>query len=52
MNTNVTSNNINRLVDVYTIGGILVRRQIPYIQSTNDLEPGMYIIGGEIVVVK
>ncbi len=50
--TNVTSNNINRLVDVYTIGGILVRRQIPYIQSTNDLEPGMYIIGGEIVVVK
>ena len=48
----VASSSVNRLVDVYTIGGVLVRRQVSYMQSTYGLEPGIYIIGGEVTVVK
>ena len=43
---------VNRLVDVYTIGGILVRRQVPYVQRGQGLEPGMYVIDGKVTVVK
>lgn len=43
---------INRPVDVYTIGGILLRRQVPYLQSTNGLAPGMYVIGGKTVIIR
>ena len=46
------SSDINRLVDVYTIGGILVRRQVPYVQRGQGLEPGMYVIDGKVTVVK
>ena len=42
----------NNLVDVYTLGGILVRRQVPYIQRGQGLEPGMYLIDGKVTVVK
>ncbi|MBR4160641.1 MAG: CotH kinase family protein [Bacteroidaceae bacterium] len=42
----------NRPVDVYTIGGILVRRQVPYLQSTNGLTPGLYIIDGKATLVQ
>lgn len=43
---------INRPVDVYTIGGILLRRQVPYLQSAKDLAPGMYIIGGKTTIIR
>jgi hypothetical protein len=43
---------VNRLVDVYTIGGILVRRQVPYVQRGQGLESGMYVIDGKVTVVK
>ena len=46
------ASDINRLVDVYTIGGILVRRQVPYVQRGQGLEPGMYVIDGKVTVVK
>ena len=42
----------NNLVDVYTLGGILVRRQVPYIQRGQGLAPGMYVIDGKVTVVK
>lgn len=46
------ASDINRPVDVYTISGILVRRQVPYMQSVNNLTPGLYIIDGKAVMVK
>ena len=46
------SDAINRPVDVYTINGVLVRSQVPYIQSAIGLEPGLYIIDGKATVVK
>ena len=46
------SDAINRPVDVYTINGVLVRRQVSYMQSTMGLEPGLYIIDGKATVVK
>ena len=46
------SSDVNRLVDVYTIGGILVRRQVPYVQRGQGLDPGMYVIDGKVTVVK
>ena len=46
------ASDINRLVDVYTIGGILVRRQVPYVQRGQGLESGMYVIDGKVTVVK
>ena len=46
------ASDVNRLVDVYTIGGILVRRQVPYVQRGQGLESGMYVIDGKVTVVK
>ncbi len=46
------SDAVNRPVDVYTINGVLVRSQVPYIQSATGLEPGLYIIDGKATVVK
>lgn len=43
---------INRPVDVYTISGLLLRRQVPYLRSTNGLAPGMYIIGGKTTIIR
>lgn len=43
---------INRPVDVYTISGLLLRRQVPFLQSTNGLTPGMYIIGGKTTIIR
>ena len=43
---------INRLVDVYTVSGMLVRRQVPYMNRCNGLEPGLYIIDGKTTIVK
>lgn len=46
------TSNINRPVNVYTISGILVRRHVPYLQSTNGLAPGLYIIDGKTTIVQ
>ena len=42
---------LGRPVDVYTIGGVLVRRQVPYMQSTNGLTPGVYVVEGKAILV-
>lgn len=42
----------NRLVDVYTINGIRMRRQVPLLQSTTGLAPGLYIIEGRKISVR
>lgn len=43
---------LKRPVDIYTVGGILVRRQVPYIESLNGLTPGLYIIDGKTVLIQ
>lgn len=43
---------MSRLVDVYTISGVRVRSQVPYSQFTQGLVPGIYIVGGQKIVVK
>jgi len=43
---------LNRPVDVYTIGGILVRNKVPYLNALNGLEPGLYIVDGKTIVVQ
>ena len=43
---------LNRPVDVYTIGGIMVRNKVPYLNALNGLEPGLYIIDGKTIVVQ
>lgn len=43
---------INRPVDVYTISGLLLRRQVPYLRSTEGLAPGMYVIGGKTTIIR
>ena len=42
---------LNRPVDVYTIGGVLVRRQVPYMKSLNGLTPGIYVVEGKAILV-
>ena len=42
----------NRLVDVYTINGIRMRKQVPLLQSTTGLAPGLYIIDGRKISVR
>jgi hypothetical protein len=41
----------NGKVDVYTLGGILVRRQVEAASATNDLPQGIYIVNGKKVMV-
>ena len=42
----------NRLVDVYTINGIRMRKQVPLLESTYGLMPGLYIIEGRKISVR
>ncbi len=42
----------NKLVDVYTLQGIMVRHQIPVENLEKDLSQGIYIINGKKFVVK
>ena len=42
----------NRLVDVYTINGIRMRKQVPLLESTYGLTPGLYIIEGRKISVR
>ncbi len=43
---------VNEPVDVYTLNGIKVRSRVPYINSTQGLIPGIYIVKGQKVVVR
>lgn len=42
----------NALVDVYTIGGVMVRSQVAASGATDGLAKGLYIVDGKKVVVK
>lgn len=39
-------------VDVYTLHGVRMRTQVPAIEATRDLMPGIYIIGGRKVIIR
>lgn len=39
-------------VDVYTIGGVRMRTQVPYSVAVNGLMPGIYIINGKKTIVR
>lgn len=45
------SKEANKLVDVYTINGVLVRKQVPYIQFNQGLMPGIYIVNGRKIAI-
>ena len=38
------------LVNVYTIDGIIVRKQVKESQALNDLKKGIYIVNGKKVI--
>lgn len=42
----------SRPVNVYTINGILVRKQVPYAQFNVGLMPGIYIVDGKKIVIR
>ena len=42
----------NGLVDVYTLQGVMVKRQIPVEELEQELPGGMYIVNGKKMVVK
>ena len=42
----------NRPVNVYTLNGMLVRRQVPYGQFPLGLAPGIYIVDGKKVAIR
>lgn len=45
------ANAANSNVDVYTLSGVCVRRQVPTISSLNDLTPGIYVVNGKVVAI-
>ncbi len=42
----------NRLVDVYTLQGVMMKRQIPVEELEQELPGGIYIVNGKKMVVK
>ena len=42
----------NKLVDVYTLQGVMIKRQIPVEQLENELPAGLYIVDGKKMMVK
>lgn len=46
----VNLENPNAKVDVYTIGGVCVRKNVPAASALNGLSRGVYIVGGQKVV--
>ena len=42
----------NRLVDVYTLQGVMVKRQIPVEELEQELPSGIYIVNGKKMVIK
>lgn len=49
--SDTSEGSINRLVDVYSINDQRVRHQVPFIQSLDGMEPGLYIVDGKVKVV-
>ena len=43
---------VNKPVDVYTMQGIRIRTQVPYIHFADGLMPGIYVVNGKKVTVK
>ena len=48
----VETEGVNRLVDVYTLGGVKVRGQVRAAEATRGLQPGIYVIDGKKVAVE
>ena len=46
----VNLENPNAKVDVYTISGVCVRKNVPAASALNGLSRGVYIVGGQKVV--
>ena len=44
--------NVDGPVDVYTIQGTIVKRQVERSQALEGLSRGLYIVGGKKVLVK
>ena len=42
----------NRLIDVYTLQGVMVKRQIPVEELEQELPTGIYIVHGKKMVIK
>ena len=42
----------NRLVDVYTLQGVMVKRQIPVEELEHELPDGIYIVNGKKMVIR
>ena len=41
----------DKLVNVYTINGILIRKQVPYAKFHQGLMPGIYIVNGKKIAI-
>ena len=50
--TDDTPENVDGPVDVYTIQGTIVKRQVERSQALEGLSRGLYIVGGKKVLVK
>lgn len=48
----LTSDNSNEPVNVYTLSGVLVRRNVEGSKAVNNLPAGIYIVGNKKVVIK
>ena len=44
--------NENEIVDVYTIDGVLIKRNVKAAEATKNLAKGIYIVGKKKVLVK
>ncbi|MBR2360784.1 MAG: hypothetical protein IKA75_10290, partial [Bacteroidaceae bacterium] len=42
----------NRLVDVYTLQGVMLKRQVPVEELEQELPDGIYIVHGKKMVIK
>ena len=51
-NKEISSDSPDRLVNVYTLGGVLVRRNVPFSSATRNLAPGIYIVGSKLYQVR
>lgn len=49
--SNASEDGVNRMVDVYSINGVRVRHQVPFLKSLEGLAPGMYVVGGKVRIV-
>ncbi len=50
ISTGISSVTVDSLVDVYTLDGVLLKRQVKYRDAKKQLAPGLYIINGKKVI--